>query len=146
MTYIAFAFAVDFLTQPQVTLIEYPLAYLPFSALVIADFLFCLAAFAVLKRGEPISAATLPNVSQSLARTTGVYGSANVTHPRQARSMLGAVYFSIDTCPLGPPGGLFHFHTPERDKISGDDALEAVLDFGTPATVRNCAYKSPICL
>jgi hypothetical protein len=65
MTYIAFAFAVDFL------------AYLPFSALVIAGFLLRLAALAVLKRGEPISAATLSNVSQSLAGTTGVYGSAN---------------------------------------------------------------------
>ena len=65
MTYIAFAFALDFLTQPQVAVIKHPLAYLPFSALVIAGFLLRLAAFAAQTRGEPISAVKLPNVSQS---------------------------------------------------------------------------------
>jgi hypothetical protein len=65
MTYIAYAFAVDFLTQPQVTWIRHRLAYLPFSALVIAGFLLRLAAFAAQTRGEPISAVKLPNVSQS---------------------------------------------------------------------------------
>jgi hypothetical protein len=61
---IAFVFAVDFLTQPQVAVIKPPLAYLPFSALVIAGFLLRLAAFAAQTRAEPISAVKLPNVSQ----------------------------------------------------------------------------------
>jgi hypothetical protein len=46
MTYIAYAFAVDFLTHPQVAGIKHILAYLPFSALIIAGFLLRLAAFA----------------------------------------------------------------------------------------------------
>jgi hypothetical protein len=65
MSYIAFVFAMDFLTQPQVAVIKHPLAYLPFSALIIAGFLLRLAAFAAQTRGEPISAVKLPNVSQS---------------------------------------------------------------------------------
>jgi hypothetical protein len=65
MTYIAYAFALDFLTQPQAAVIKHPLAYLPFSALIIAGFLLRLAAFAAQTRGEPISAVKLPNVSQS---------------------------------------------------------------------------------
>jgi hypothetical protein len=45
MTYIAYAFAVDFLTHSQVAGLEDTLAYLPFSSLVIAGLLLRLAAF-----------------------------------------------------------------------------------------------------
>ena len=65
MTYIAYAFAVDFLTPAQVAGIKHTLAYLPFSALVIAGFLLRLAAFAAQTRTEPISTARLRGVSGS---------------------------------------------------------------------------------
>jgi hypothetical protein len=63
MTYIAYAFAVDFLTHPQVAGIKDMLAYLPFSSLLIGGFLLRLAAFAAQTRAEPTSAVRLPNVS-----------------------------------------------------------------------------------
>jgi hypothetical protein len=50
MTHIAYAFAADFLTHKQVAGIRDTLAYLPFSALVIAGFLLRLAAFAAQTR------------------------------------------------------------------------------------------------
>jgi hypothetical protein len=65
MTYIAYAFAADFLTHKQVAGFKDTLAYLPFSALIIAGFLLRLAAFLAQTRAEPIRAVKLPNVSQS---------------------------------------------------------------------------------
>jgi hypothetical protein len=46
MTYIAYAFAVDFVTHPLVG-IKQTLAYLPFSAMIVAAFLLRIAAFAI---------------------------------------------------------------------------------------------------
>lgn len=60
MNYIAYAFAVDFLTHPQVVGLKHTLAYLPFSALVIAGFLLRLAAFVTQTRAEPTAGEVRP--------------------------------------------------------------------------------------
>ena len=62
MTYIAYAFAVDFLSHPQVAGIRTVVAYLPFSVLVTAGFLLRLAAFFVEVRAQPSRQMALPRV------------------------------------------------------------------------------------